>query len=109
MERFEERGREAAGGAEAGAAGDVGHGRELDVRIGDAGEFHRLADDRMLDLVDVVGAFEFGIFDDDARLKRAVLREVDVFVDGRSHEEAAELAVIRWQVGASSAEGDAQG
>ena len=107
VERFEERSREAAGGAETGAAGYVGHRRELDVRIGDAGEFHRFADDRMLDLVDVIGAFEFGIFDYDARLKRAVLREVDVFVDGRGDEEAAELTVIRRQVGAAAAEGDA--
>ncbi len=74
MERFKERGREAAGGAEAGAAGDVGHRGEFDVRIGDPCEFHRLADDRMLDLVDVVGSFEFRVFDDDPRLKRAVLR-----------------------------------
>ena len=62
--------------------------------IGHAGKFQGLADDRMLDLVDVVGALEFGIFDDDPRLKRAVLREVDVFVDGRRDEEAAEFAVV---------------
>jgi len=94
VECFEERRREAARGAEAGAAGDVGHRRQLDVRIGHAGEFHRLADDGMLDLVNVVGAFEFRIFYDDPRLKRAVLREVDVFVDGRGDEETAKLAVI---------------
>ena len=63
----------------------------------------------MLDLVDVVGSFEFRVFDDDPRLKRAVLREVDVFVDGRCDEEAAELTVIRGQVGAAAAKRDAQG
>jgi hypothetical protein len=42
-------------------------------------------------------------------LKRAVLREVDVFVDGRRDEEAAEFAVVRRQIGAAAAEGHAQG
>ena len=39
----------------------------------------------MLDLVDVVGAFEFRILDDDSWLKRTVLGEVDVFIDGRCY------------------------
>jgi len=74
------------------------------MRIGDAGKFEGFTDDRMFDLVDVIGALELGVFDDDPRLKRAVLREVDVFVDGGRDEEAAELSVRR-QVGAAAARG----
>ena len=59
VEGLEQGGGEAARGAEAGAAGDIGHRGELEVGIGHAGEFQGLADDRMLDLVDVVGALEF--------------------------------------------------
>ena len=57
----------------------------------------------MLDLVNLVGALELGVFDDDPRLKRAVLREVNVFVDGRRDEETAEFAVVGGEVGAAAA------
>ena len=43
------------------------------------------------------------------RLRLAAHRDVDVLVDRRGDEEAAMFPVIRWQVGATAAEGDAKG
>ena len=108
VEGFEERGGKAAAGAEARAAGDVGHRGELEVRIGDTGELEGFTDDGMFDLIDGGDALEFRILDNDLRLKRAVLRDVNVFVDRRGDEEAPVFAVVRRKVGAAAAEGNAK-
>ena len=108
VEGFEEGGGKAAARAEARAAGDVGHRGELKMRIADAGELEGLADDGMFDLIDGGDALEFRILDNDLGLKRAVLRDVNVFVDRRGDEEAAVFAVVRRKVGAAAAEGNAK-
>ena len=108
VEGFEEGGGKAAARAKAGAAGDVGHRGELKVRIADAGELEGFADDGMFDLVDGGDALEFRVLDNDLGLKRAVLRDVNVFVDRRGDEEAPVFAVVRRKVGAAAAEGNAK-
>ncbi len=59
MQGLEQSGGKAAGGAEAGATRDVGHGGELKVGLGDAGELQGFAEDGVLDLVNALGALEF--------------------------------------------------
>ena len=62
----------------------------------------------MLQLGGRVHAFQLGIFHDQIRNEGAMEGEVDVFVEGSGYEEPALLAVVRRQVGASSAEGNTQ-
>ena len=109
VEALEQRGGEAAGRAEPGAAGNIGHRGEFEVRIGDAGELEGLPEDRVLDLVNRLHALELRVLEDDLLLEGPVLGQVDVLVDGRGHEEAAVLLVVRGQVGAATAKGDTQG
>ena len=54
VERLQQRGGEAARRAEAGARRDVGQRRDFDLRRLEPDQLDRLADDRMLDLVDAV-------------------------------------------------------
>ena len=71
-------------------------------------ERERLADDRMLQLRRVRHALQFRIFHDQIRHERFVQRDIDVFVNRRRDEKAAEFFVIRRQIRAAAAEGDAK-
>ena len=71
-------------------------------------ELQRFADDRVLDLVHGSHALELRVLDDQLVDERAMERDVDVLVDRGRDDEAAVLAVVRRQVGAAAAEGNAQ-
>ena len=77
--------------------------------LGDTDEFEGFAEDGVLDVVDAGGAFEFGVFDDDLLLKGAMLRKVDVFIDGGGDEETAVRLIVGREIGAAAAERDAEG
>ena len=57
-------------------------------------ELDRLADDRVLDVLDIGDALELRILDEVLRLEGLVQRDVDVLVDGRRDEEAAVFAIV---------------
>ncbi len=99
---------EAARRPEAGAGRDVGHAGDLDVTAGDAGQAQRLADDRVLDVVDLLDALDLRVAQDDLFERGLHQRHVDVLVDRGGHQEPAVLPVVRGQVGAAAAEGDAK-
>ena len=62
----------------------------------------------MLYLVYRLHTFEFGVFDDYFRLKRAMLGYIDVLVDGSGDEKSSVLLVIRGKVGATATKGNAK-
>ena len=68
----------------------------------------RLAQDRVLDLGDLVDLLGLGVLHPVAALEDRVGQHVDVLVDRPGDEEAAVLAVVGRQVGAAAAERDAQ-
>ena len=65
MQRAQQRRREAAGRAEPGPGRNIGHARDLQPPAGDIKHFQRLANDRMLELVDRGDRFKLRIFDDE--------------------------------------------
>ena len=71
-----------------------------------AEQAERFADDRMLQLRRRRHAFKFGILHDQIRHERLVQRDVNVTVNRRRDEKAAELFVIRRQIRAAAAEGN---
>ncbi len=62
----------------------------------------------MLNVIDLRDAFELRVLDDELRDERLVQRDVNVFVDGRRDEEAAEAFVVGRQIRAAAAEADAK-
>ncbi len=109
VQRLEQGRGETARRSQPGAGRDVRHGSNLEASLLQAGQFQRLADNRMLDLFDGFDPFQSGILDDEFRGETVVQCDVNVFVDGRCHQEPAILFVVRRQVGAAAAEADAQG
>ena len=99
---------EAAGGAEPGAGGNVGHADDFQVGRGHRHQPEGLADDGVLDLVDGLHHFGGRILDEVFGLEGLVERDVDVLIDGGGEDEASVLAVVGGKVGAASSEGDAQ-
>ena len=67
---------------------------------------HRLADDRVLHLVDASTCSSFEYLRIMPGVHGRCDRDVDVLVDRRGDQEAAVLAVVRRQVGAAAAERD---
>ena len=59
------------------------------------------------DFVNGVDRLELRVFNDDLLLKGLMQRDEDVLIDGAGDEEAAVVAVIRRQVGATATERDA--
>src|SRR5205807_2459423 len=95
VQHAQQTGPEAARGAESRAGRDVGHARDLDARAADAGQAQRLADDRVLDLVDPLDALDLRIAQDDLFERRLHQRDVDVLVDGRGNQESPVVPVGR--------------
>ena len=108
VERLEQRGREAARGAEPGAGRNIGHRGDFERVHVEPDQLERLAHDRMLELVDRADALELGIFHDQIVDEGLMHRDVDVLVDRRRDQEAALLAIVGRQVGAAAAERDAK-
>ena len=105
-QRLEQPGREAPRRAEPGAGRDVGERRDLVLRLGDAHHEKRLADDRMLDLLDALDVLDLRVLEVDAGRERARDRDPHVLVDRRRDRRGA--AVVRREIGATTAERDAQ-
>ena len=108
VERLQQRGREAAGRAEAGAGRDVGHAGDLQRAAVDLHQAHRLADDRVLELVGRWHPLQAGVLDDQVVDERVVDRDVDILVDRAGDQEAAELLVVGGEVGAAAPQRDPQ-
>ena len=109
VQRLEQRGGEAAGGAEPGAGRDVGHAGDLQVAAVDARPARSAS--RMIGCCSsprARDALQLRVLDDQLGHEGLVDRDVDVLVDGGRDQEAAVLAVVGRQVGAAAAERDAQ-
>src|SRR4029077_13506011 len=100
-------GRKTARGTEAGPGRDVGHTGDLDAVVR-ADELDRGAHNRMSDVAGSLDPLKLGIFDDVTRLKGIVQGDVDIFVDCRGDEKPAMVPVVGGEVGAATAQGDAQ-
>jgi hypothetical protein len=87
---------------------DVRHARNFERRDLDARDPQRFANDRMLHLVDRAHALDLRVLDDQILDERVVQRDVHVLVDRRRDDEAAVLAIVGRQVGATAAEGNPQ-
>ena len=72
-------------------------------------EAQSLADDGVADFVDGGWVFERRIFQKIASAEGLIYGDINVFVDGRCDDETPKAAVVRREVGASAADGDAQG
>ena len=83
---------------------EAGRRHHLQMRIVDSDQLHRLANNGVVDLGDLLYKFHFRVLDDDRFLKGLVESNVNVFVYSRSDKEAAEFAIIRRQVRAAAAE-----
>ena len=71
-------------------------------------QLQRLADQRVLDVLDPLDLLHLRILEEDPRHEPVMQQDVDVLVDRRGDEEAAVLLVVRRQVGPAAAEGDAE-
>src|SRR5205807_150078 len=58
--------------------------------------------------IDRVDVFDIGVLEPDTGAERTVDGDVDVAIDGSGDQKAAELFVIRRQIGPTAAEADAQ-
>src|SRR5882724_2160625 len=108
VQHLEQARREAARRAQPRARRDVRHAGDLDTRAEDAGQTQRLADDRVLDLVDMRRALDLGVAQQHLLERRAVHGDVHVLRDGGGDEKATVPLVVGRKVGASAAERDAQ-
>ena len=84
--------------AQAGAGGDIGHGRDFDIALLELEHPQHLADDRVLHLARLRDSFDMGIANDDLVDECPVDRDVDGLVDGRRDQEPAELPVVGRQI-----------
>jgi hypothetical protein len=109
MQRAQQGHRETARRAQARAGRNVRHAHDFQIRprthVHQAQGF---AHDGVLDLVHGLDQFHLRILDDQLLAEGLVQRDVDVFIDGRRDDEAAMLAIVRGQVGASASQRDAQ-
>ncbi len=99
---------ETAGGTHAGAGWDIGKAHDLKVRSGYPSQLQSLANDGMLDFINALDIFEFGVLDDDAGTKRFIDGDVDVAVNRRGEDKASMLPVVGREVGATAAETNPQ-
>ena len=108
VQSLQERGRKRSRRSKPRARWDVGQGGDLDLRGVQLQHADRLADDRMLYLVDFLDVLQPGVFQKNARREGPDHGHVDIAVDGRGDEKTAVALVIRWQVGAAASQGDSQ-
>ena len=78
------------------------------LRISHVQQVQRLADDRVLDFVDVSTRSSLEYLTNQLAAQGLVQGDVDVLVDGRGDQEAGVLAVVGGEVGAAAAQGDSQ-
>ena len=108
VQGFEQRGGETAGRTQARAGRNIGHGGQFKPVAIHAQQGKRFTEDRVLQLRRVRHPLQFGIFDDEVGHERFMHRDVNIFVNRRGDEEAAEFFVIRRQIRPAAAEGDSQ-
>ena len=106
VQRLEQGRGEAARRSQPGARRDVGHAGDLQPEILPAHQPQRLADQRVLDVLDPLHLLHLRILQEDSRHEPMMDQDVDIFINGRGDEEAAVLLVVGRQVGPPAAERD---
>ena len=92
IKRLEQSAGERTGGAHAGAGGQVADGGDLDIAI-EAGHAEGFANDGVLDVVDRLGDFGFGVADADRFFESMAHGDVHMFFDGHAEHRARFVAV----------------
>ena len=109
IERFEQGGRETAGGTEAGTRWNVRKRRDLDLRRLEIERCQRFTDNRMLNLFYPLDMFDARILQVDALRKRPDRRDIDIAIDRAGDQKAFVLVIVRREIRSAPAEAYSQG
>ena len=108
VQRLEQGSGEAARRPQARAGGNVRHRGQFQRLPAQSHQGEGFADDRVLQLGRLRHPFQLGILDDEVRHEGLMQGDINIFINGGGNEKAAVPLVVRRQVGAPAAQGDAQ-
>src|SRR5215207_549241 len=94
MQRLQQCGGEASGRAKPSAGRNVGHGGDFQRAAFEADQLKRFADDRMLEVIDIVDTLERRVFHDQVVDESLVNGDVNVLIDCRGNQKAGLVAIV---------------